>query len=112
MEALKEIQNRFYSDFPAHAEEARYGFATPSTIKPTQWSCVYRYLTVCRIAASGSASHPCFHYSIAVQIQEEVSTRSQQSVPYLEIAGVHHLILGSVGNMVIMSLKKWLFRRL
>lgn len=38
MEALKEIQKRFYDDFPAHPEEARYGFATPSTMKPTQWS--------------------------------------------------------------------------
>eukprot|EP00850_Spirogloea_muscicola_P023359 SM000351S13210 [mRNA] locus=s351:28287:32278:+ [translate_table: standard] len=38
MEALAEVQRRFYADFPPHAEEARYGFATPSTMKPTQWS--------------------------------------------------------------------------
>eukprot|EP00798_Chlamydomonas_sp_ICE-L_P008197 gene8197-1459_t len=38
MEAVKEMQERFYRDFPAHAEEARYGFATPSTMKPTQFS--------------------------------------------------------------------------
>jgi hypothetical protein len=38
-EALKVIQTRFYEDFPAHPEEARYGFATPSTMKPTQWTC-------------------------------------------------------------------------
>ncbi|EFJ21664.1 hypothetical protein SELMODRAFT_106336 [Selaginella moellendorffii] len=38
MEAMKEIQTRFYSDFPAHPSEERYGFATPSTMKPTQWS--------------------------------------------------------------------------
>eukprot|EP00850_Spirogloea_muscicola_P021359 SM000245S08198 [mRNA] locus=s245:90275:95022:- [translate_table: standard] len=38
MEALVEVQRRFYADFPPHAEEARYGFATPSTMKPTQWS--------------------------------------------------------------------------
>lgn len=38
-EALKEIQTRFYKDYPAHPEEARYGFATPSTMKPTQWTC-------------------------------------------------------------------------
>uniref|UniRef100_A0A803L5Z3 Acetylornithine deacetylase n=1 Tax=Chenopodium quinoa TaxID=63459 RepID=A0A803L5Z3_CHEQI len=37
MEALKEIQLRFYKDFPPHPEEKRYGFATPSTMKPTQW---------------------------------------------------------------------------
>lgn len=38
MEALKEIQSRFYRDFPPHQNEKVYGFATPSTMKPTQWS--------------------------------------------------------------------------
>ncbi|KAL1805397.1 hypothetical protein DCAR_0831004 [Daucus carota subsp. sativus] len=38
MEALKVIQLRFYKDFPAHPKEEVYGFATPSTMKPTQWS--------------------------------------------------------------------------
>ncbi|PIA39925.1 hypothetical protein AQUCO_02600400v1 [Aquilegia coerulea] len=38
MEALQEIQLRFYRDFPPHPKEEIYGFATPSTIKPTQWS--------------------------------------------------------------------------
>lgn len=38
MEALKDIQARFYKDFPSHPKEAIYGFATPSTLKPTQWS--------------------------------------------------------------------------
>ncbi|XXG77929.1 hypothetical protein AAC387_Pa08g1979 [Persea americana] len=38
MEALKEIQQRFYRDFPPHPKEEVYGFATPSTLKPTQWS--------------------------------------------------------------------------
>ncbi|KAL9666451.1 hypothetical protein QQ045_000783 [Rhodiola kirilowii] len=38
MEALKEIQTRFYKDFPPHHKEAVYGFATPSTMKPTQWN--------------------------------------------------------------------------
>ncbi|XP_024377882.1 acetylornithine deacetylase [Physcomitrium patens] len=37
-EALKEIQKRFYIQFPSHPKEAVYGFATPSTMKPTQWS--------------------------------------------------------------------------
>ncbi|MCO5604785.1 hypothetical protein L7F22_058956 [Adiantum nelumboides] len=36
MDALKEIQLRFYRDFPPHPQEAVYGFATPSTMKPTQ----------------------------------------------------------------------------
>ncbi|XP_077235294.1 peptidase M20/M25/M40 family protein [Tasmannia lanceolata] len=38
MEAFKEIQLRFYRDFPPHPKEQVYGFATPSTMKPTQWS--------------------------------------------------------------------------
>ncbi|KAJ0232925.1 Acetylornithine deacetylase [Hirschfeldia incana] len=38
MEGLKEIQSRFYRDFPPHEQEKVYGFATPSTMKPTQWS--------------------------------------------------------------------------
>ncbi|CAL9780564.1 unnamed protein product [Musa acuminata subsp. burmannicoides] len=38
MEAFKEIQLRFYRDFPPHPKEEVYGFATPSTMKPTQWS--------------------------------------------------------------------------
>ncbi|KAL9248978.1 Acetylornithine deacetylase-like protein [Drosera capensis] len=37
MEASKEIQFRFYRDFPPHPKEQVYGFATPSTMKPTQW---------------------------------------------------------------------------
>ncbi|CAI5499020.1 unnamed protein product [Closterium sp. Naga37s-1] len=38
MTALAEIQTRFYRDFPPHEMEKTYGFATPSTMKPTQWS--------------------------------------------------------------------------
>lgn len=38
-EALKIIQDKFYQDFPAHELEAKYGFATPSTFKPTQVEC-------------------------------------------------------------------------
>jgi acetylornithine deacetylase len=38
MEASKEIQSRFYKDFPPHPKEKIYGFATPSTMKPTQWT--------------------------------------------------------------------------
>ncbi|KAL0553035.1 hypothetical protein IC582_006920 [Cucumis melo] len=37
MEALKVIQLRFYEDFPPHTMEQAYGFASPSTMKPTQW---------------------------------------------------------------------------
>ncbi|KAL8244553.1 hypothetical protein R6Q59_010811 [Mikania micrantha] len=38
MEALIEIQTSFYKDFPPHPKEAIYGFETPSTMKPTEWS--------------------------------------------------------------------------
>jgi len=38
-EAMSIVQKRFYEDFPAHSEESRYGFATPSTMKPTQVEC-------------------------------------------------------------------------
>ncbi|KAL6181086.1 hypothetical protein ACLB2K_047743 [Fragaria x ananassa] len=38
MEALKEIQSQFYRDFPPHEKEKVYEYATPSTMKPTQWS--------------------------------------------------------------------------
>jgi len=39
MEAVKTIQDRFYEDFPPCKEEEEYAFATPSTMKPTQWDC-------------------------------------------------------------------------
>ncbi|XP_057978542.1 acetylornithine deacetylase isoform X2 [Malania oleifera] len=38
MEALKNVESRFYKEFPPHPKEKLYGFATPSTMKPTQWS--------------------------------------------------------------------------
>lgn len=37
MDALNEIQSRFYKDFPAHPSEAKYNFGTSSTMKPTAW---------------------------------------------------------------------------
>eukprot|EP00009_Paramoeba_aestuarina_P004670 CAMPEP_0201520882 /NCGR_PEP_ID=MMETSP0161_2-20130828/13065_1 /ASSEMBLY_ACC=CAM_ASM_000251 /TAXON_ID=180227 /ORGANISM="Neoparamoeba aestuarina, Strain SoJaBio B1-5/56/2" /LENGTH=436 /DNA_ID=CAMNT_0047919395 /DNA_START=59 /DNA_END=1369 /DNA_ORIENTATION=+ len=36
-EALAIIQKRFYEDFKAHPEEARYNFQSPSSMKPTQF---------------------------------------------------------------------------
>lgn len=39
MEAVTTIQKRFYEDFPPKEEEKEYAFATPSTMKPTQWDC-------------------------------------------------------------------------
>ncbi len=38
MDALNEIQTRFYKDFAAHPSEKAYNFATSSTMKPTAWS--------------------------------------------------------------------------
>lgn len=37
MDAFTVFQRRFYEDFPAHPEEARYKYASCSTLKPTQW---------------------------------------------------------------------------
>ena len=37
MEAVKYAQERFYAEFPPHANEPRYNFVTCSTMKPTQW---------------------------------------------------------------------------
>jgi acetylornithine deacetylase len=39
MEAVNYVQTQFYKDFPAHADEERYKFSTPSTMKPTQMRC-------------------------------------------------------------------------
>jgi len=38
-DVLSEIQKRFYQDFPPHAQEKVYNFASPSTMKPTQIRC-------------------------------------------------------------------------
>ncbi|GJT97403.1 acetylornithine deacetylase [Tanacetum coccineum] len=35
---ILEIQTRFYIDFPTRPKEQVYDFATPSTMKPTQWT--------------------------------------------------------------------------
>lgn len=38
-EVVSELQERFYADFPPHADETGYMFATGSSMKPTQISC-------------------------------------------------------------------------
>eukprot|EP00775_Hariotina_reticulata_P001518 gene1518-1855_t len=38
MDAVTEMQRRFYEDFGPHPLEQKYGFASCSTMKPTQWS--------------------------------------------------------------------------
>lgn len=45
MEALKVLQTNFYKDYPPHPKEQVYKFETPSTMKPTQWSCKFSCLT-------------------------------------------------------------------
>jgi hypothetical protein len=35
-EAVAEVQKRFYKDFPPHADEAKYNYKTPSTMKVTR----------------------------------------------------------------------------
>ena len=39
MEAVAALQKRFYETYPAHPKETEYNFATPSTMKPTQFEC-------------------------------------------------------------------------
>jgi acetylornithine deacetylase len=39
MDAITEIQRRFYTDFPRHPKENEYNFATQSTLKPCQIAC-------------------------------------------------------------------------
>jgi acetylornithine deacetylase len=36
MEALSVVQRRFYADYPPHPQEAVYGFASCTSMKPTQ----------------------------------------------------------------------------
>ena len=33
---MKQVQARFYEDYPPHAREKEYNYKTPSTMKPTQ----------------------------------------------------------------------------
>ena len=53
--ALAEILRRFYADFPAHAEEAKYNYVVSSSMKPTQvrelvlWP-LQRGRSLCRVA--------------------------------------------------------------
>lgn len=37
-EAIRQIQDEFYQEFPPRQEEKEYFFENPSTMKPTQWS--------------------------------------------------------------------------
>lgn len=39
MDAVNELQQRFYAAYPRHKKEVEYNFATPSTFKPTQIKC-------------------------------------------------------------------------
>ncbi|KAJ9526241.1 hypothetical protein QJQ45_009706 [Haematococcus lacustris] len=56
-EALAHLQRRFYQDFPPHPQEVKYGFATPSTMKPTQWS--YPGGSINQIPGQASVSGDC-----------------------------------------------------
>ncbi|KAK1326526.1 hypothetical protein QJS10_CPA01g02911 [Acorus calamus] len=70
MEALKEIQLRFYRDFSPHPKEQVYGFATPSTMKPTQWS--YPGGGINQIPAECTVSGDCSPRDVAKKLQEYV----------------------------------------
>lgn len=99
MEALKEIQLRFYRDFPPHPKEEVYGFATPSTMKPTQWSCefsmfpLFVYVYLYETNPMNLLSHRLyqklqFHLFVCIQIREVESIKFQQSVPFQEMSGL------------------------
>jgi hypothetical protein len=47
MDALNEVQTRFYKDFPAHPSEAKYNFGTSSTMKPTAWCMISGCYLLC-----------------------------------------------------------------
>ncbi|KAF3791011.1 Acetylornithine deacetylase [Nymphaea thermarum] len=79
MEALKEIQSRFYRDFPPHPMEKVYGFATPSTMKPTQWT--YPGGGVNQIPAECTISGDCSPDAIKAVTAD---TLLQASIPHLE----------------------------
>jgi acetylornithine deacetylase len=48
MDALSEIQRRFYKDFPAHAKEAPYNFAASSTFKARTYVLCALFASECR----------------------------------------------------------------
>ncbi|KAK1273950.1 hypothetical protein QJS04_geneDACA012123 [Acorus gramineus] len=70
MEALKDIQLRFYRDFAPHPKEQVYGFATPSTMKPTQWN--YPGGGINQIPAECTVSGDCSPRDVAKKLQEYV----------------------------------------
>lgn len=89
MEALKEIQTRFYNDFPPHAKEQVYGFATPSTMKPTQWFCKLRQ---CKLQFSVKLEFAAKSYFPALQILGAESIKFQPSARFLEMSGLESSI--------------------
>lgn len=46
MEAVAEIQKRFYKAFPPHPDEKVWNFSCPSTMKPTQMECAKGSLNI------------------------------------------------------------------
>ncbi|CAI5939842.1 unnamed protein product, partial [Closterium sp. NIES-65] len=85
MTALAEIQTRFYRDFPPHEMEKTYGFATPSTMKPTQWSypggSVNQIPGECTLAGDCSVQDACVPTALSLpslcSVDEAAATRSQ-----------------------------------
>ncbi|CAI5959724.1 unnamed protein product [Closterium sp. NIES-64] len=80
MTALAEIQTRFYRDFPPHEMEKTYGFATPSTMKPTQWSSTALSLpSLCSVdeAAATRSQHMA---GIGTKFVDEVAAKLREYV--------------------------------
>jgi hypothetical protein len=61
-EAVAEVQKRFYKDFPPHADEAKYNYKTPSTMKVTRTYMILIHKTIVllyRLLARAACSmHP------------------------------------------------------
>jgi len=95
MEALKEVQERFYRDFPPHPEEERYAFATPSTMKPTQFSYPGGWTSwdtnICFVFNSIQRLAVICQSPIVVDFQEVPSIRFLERHRSVETVGGSHL---------------------
>lgn len=96
MEGLKEIQTRFYRDFPPHPQEKVYGFATPSTMKPTQWCCKLWNLkhNVCLMTLN--VVYLLQRICLVLQIQPVESTKSLENVPSPVMSGYVSKVVNTV----------------
>jgi acetylornithine deacetylase len=69
METFGEIQRRFYNVFSTHPKKRLYQLATPSTMKPTQWSC---FPGECTISQNVSLIPFCNCFDVVKKLKEYV----------------------------------------